>query len=162
VKLEDAIVLAATAHAGQSDRSGEPYIRHCLRVMERLAPDVEAMVVGVLHDVQEDTDVEIGSDDLTYTQFHALRLLTRRRDDYGGYEDYILRLIEPGPAGTLAARVKLADLEDNLARNHRLREPRRSMLRARYDAARRACASRLGPDPGPYATPPSVSQESQA
>lgn len=143
MNLEAAIVLAAQAHAGQTDQQNAPYIRHCLRVMERLAPDVNAMVVGVLHDLLEDTEATLTPDDLSYDQWHALQLLTKR--DGESYEDYIVRLCGPiQPPGRLARRVKLADLADNLARNHRLRDPKRSLLRARYEAAQRVIAKRDG------------------
>lgn len=37
--LERPIEIAAKAHEGQTDRGGAPYIRHCLRVMERMPVD---------------------------------------------------------------------------------------------------------------------------
>ena len=69
--LERAIALAATAHEGQTDKAGQPYVLHLLRVMvaqtmaqmmaqttgdmtER-APQ-PAMIAAVLHDIVEDTD----------------------------------------------------------------------------------------------------------
>jgi (p)ppGpp synthase/HD superfamily hydrolase len=52
--LEDAIALARTAHAGQTDKAGRPYIEHPLRVMRRLDSEHEQMA-AVLHDVLEDT-----------------------------------------------------------------------------------------------------------
>lgn len=144
MKLEEAIVVAAESHKGQTDQQGQPYIRHCLRVMEALAPELEAMVVGVLHDVVEDTETHITyfEGNLEYAQFHALRLLTRESDQ--NYEDYIARLMQPGPANTLACKVKLADLEDNLGRIHGLREPKRELLFNRYETARNIVARRLG------------------
>jgi (p)ppGpp synthase/HD superfamily hydrolase len=145
VKLEEAISVAAKAHMGQTDQQGQPYIRHCLRVMEALAPDVEAMVVGVLHDIVEDTETALdyfGGSALEYAQFHALRLLTRESDQT--YEDYIARMIEPGPPQALACKVKLADLEDNLGRINGLREPKRTLLVARYEAAHDILLRRLG------------------
>ncbi|HUP50107.1 MAG TPA: GTP pyrophosphokinase, partial [Thermoanaerobaculia bacterium] len=53
--LERAIMIAVQAHAGQVDKAGEPYILHPLRVMLKLTSD-EERIVGVLHDVVEDTD----------------------------------------------------------------------------------------------------------
>lgn len=139
--LEDAIVIAARAHAGQTDRQGAPYIRHCLRVMEAVAHDADAMVVAVLHDVLEDTDTDLNAiQGLGYAQVHALLLLTRDRLE--PYEDYIERLCETSPAGTLARAVKRADLADNLGRIDGLPEPKRSMLEARYEAAIEALRGR--------------------
>jgi guanosine-3',5'-bis(diphosphate) 3'-pyrophosphohydrolase len=53
--LERAIEIAAAAHAGQTDKGGEPYILHPLRVMFRMH-SVEEKIVAVLHDVVEDSN----------------------------------------------------------------------------------------------------------
>src|SRR5277367_2313821 len=52
--LEDAIALAVEAHRGQTEKAGQPYILHVLRVMFRCETEVER-IVAVLHDVVEDT-----------------------------------------------------------------------------------------------------------
>lgn len=54
--LEIAIRLAVNGHTGQHDKSGKPYILHPMRVMMAMET-VEEMIVGILHDVVEDTDV---------------------------------------------------------------------------------------------------------
>ena len=56
--LEKAIGIAATAHAGQLDKAGQPYILHPLRVMFRVEGEY-AQIAAVLHDVVEDTPVTI-------------------------------------------------------------------------------------------------------
>ena len=56
--LEDAIILASRSHAGQTDKLGEPYILHPIRVMSKLS-DQTTRIVAVLHDVIEDTTVTI-------------------------------------------------------------------------------------------------------
>ena len=50
--LDKAISIAARAHLGQTDRIGQPYILHPLRVMFRVHSQTE-MMVAVLHDVVE-------------------------------------------------------------------------------------------------------------
>lgn len=60
--LEDAIIMASRNHAGQTDKLGEPYILHPVRVMSKLS-DPAARIVAVLHDVIEDTTVTINQDD---------------------------------------------------------------------------------------------------
>ena len=47
--------IARQAHAGQVDKAGADYIEHPLRVMER-GENEEQKIVGVLHDVVEDSD----------------------------------------------------------------------------------------------------------
>ena len=108
--LEEAIALAARAHAGQCDRYGAPYILHPLRVMLRCS-DETARMVAILHDVLEDTPLTL--DDLRAQGYpppvlEALALLTRRTGE--PYDEYIERLA-PHP---LARHIKLADLEDNM------------------------------------------------
>lgn len=118
-KLEDAIALATDAHAyqvynGFDGRPGEPYILHPLRVMLAVPP--EARVVAVLHDVLEDTD-ESPIDIVDETEWAALLLLTRRKDNetYAAYIDRVRRA--EGEAGRLARIVKVADLRENLSHN---------------------------------------------
>ena len=55
--LDRAIQLAVRSHAGQADKSGLPYILHPLRVMDSLRGNTLDMVVAVLHDVIEDTEI---------------------------------------------------------------------------------------------------------
>ena len=52
--LEKAIRIAIEAHAGQKDKSGQPYILHPLRLMLHGQTEDER-ITGVLHDVVEDT-----------------------------------------------------------------------------------------------------------
>lgn len=108
--LEDAILLAAQAHHGQRDKNGQPYILHPLRVMFRLESETEK-IVGVLHDVVEDT--KYTRDDLrkmgySETILQALDGVTKREGE--SYADFVLR----AKANPVARKVKLADLEDNM------------------------------------------------
>jgi (p)ppGpp synthase/HD superfamily hydrolase len=105
-----AIRIACDAHAGQTDKAGEPYILHPLRVMQRFR-DNTARIVAVLHDVIEDSPYDIGF--LASQGFHqdildAVDALTRREDET--YEGFITRL----SANDTAVRVKIEDLKDNL------------------------------------------------
>ncbi|MBX3003669.1 MAG: phosphohydrolase [Anaerolineales bacterium] len=107
--LATAIQVALTAHAGQQDKAGRPYILHPLRLMLRMSTP-EDMIVAVLHDVVEDS--QITRADLERMGFaepilDALDALTHREEQ--SYEDYIAAIKQV----PLARRVKLADLEDN-------------------------------------------------
>lgn len=108
--LETAIKLATKAHEGQTDKGGQPYILHPLRVMEAMETDQER-ATAILHDVIEDTDttaadlLQAGIPEPVVT---AVIALTKRPGE--PYEDFVARC-----AGDPIARaVKVADLKDNL------------------------------------------------
>jgi (p)ppGpp synthase/HD superfamily hydrolase len=111
--LEQAIELAAVAHRGQVDKAGKPYILHPLRVMQHCAPDLDAMIVGVLHDTIEDTFVTeelLLEKGLAPHLVDAIHLLTRRPEDT--YKEFVERLAH----NRIARRVKIKDLEDNMSK----------------------------------------------
>ncbi len=61
-RVKRAFEIAAKAHEGQFRDSGEPYIQHPLAVVDILLsmkPDEDSIVVALLHDVLEDTDVNV-------------------------------------------------------------------------------------------------------
>ncbi len=131
--LADAIALAAEAHRTQLDKAGEPYVLHPLRVMLRLQTE-EERIVGVLHDVVEDTPV--GLDELRRRGYServiaAVDALTRRKG-LETYEAFVERLSED----PLATRVKISDLEDNMdLRRLPVVGPEEAERLARYRAA---------------------------
>ena len=107
--LERAIAIAATAHAGQVDKGGAPYILHPLKVMLRMST-LEERIVAVLHDVVEDCDISL--EDLRQEGFSeevltAIESVTKVPDE--SYEDFVERAAR-NPIGRV---VKLADLEEN-------------------------------------------------
>jgi (p)ppGpp synthase/HD superfamily hydrolase len=109
-QLDDALRLAVQAHAGQTDKAGQPYILHPLRLMMRMAIEAERLV-AVLHDVVEDSPATL--DDLRAAGFdeavvEAVDRLTRRETE--SYDEFIARIAPHD----LARRVKLADLQDNM------------------------------------------------
>lgn len=108
--LDKAIQIAVTAHRGQVDRGGEPYILHPMRVMIEQKGRTEK-ICAILHDVIEDTEVTF--EDLRREGFSeeviiALNALTKR--DGEAYEDYVGRVVQ----NPIAMRVKLMDLTDNM------------------------------------------------
>lgn len=108
-RLEQAICIAARAHEGQRDKGGAPYILHPLRVMLALTTLTDR-IVGVLHDVAEDTSVglhELQREGFEAPILDALDHLTRRENE--PYEVFIDRI----SSNPIARRVKIADLEDN-------------------------------------------------
>lgn len=108
--LEKAVQIAVDAHSGQKDKSGRPYIFHPLRVMHSVET-YEAKVIAILHDVAESGKVTF--DELLEYGIPKHLVITLRlmsRDKKLSYEDYIAQIAE----NPLAARVKIADLKDNL------------------------------------------------
>jgi len=108
--LERALQIAVQAHAGQKDKNGRTYILHPIRVMMG-CPSTEAQIVGLLHDVVEDTPVtfeELEAEGFSKPIMVGLRLLTH--DSQMPYEAYIDQ-IKTHP---IATEAKLADLQDNM------------------------------------------------
>lgn len=107
--LERAIAIAAKAHAGQVDKAGAPYMLHPLRVMLRLE-SADARIVGVLHDVVEDSDTtleDLRAEGFSEAVLAGLEAVTKRLGE--GYMDFVRRAAAD-PIGRL---VKVADLVDN-------------------------------------------------
>lgn len=109
MNLNDAIILAATAHRGQSDKGGAPYILHPLRVMLACATE-EQQIAAVLHDTIEDCAVSLDTvrDRFGTAVADAVDALTRREGE--AYEAFVERCA----ADPIARVVKLADLADNM------------------------------------------------
>ena len=109
--LQRAIEIATEAHAGQFDKSGKDYIGHPLRVME-MGRTEDEKIVGVLHDVVEDTDwtfEALAEEGFSKEVIDALRCVTKLSDNEN-YDDFIER-VKKNP---LAVAVKINDLTDNM------------------------------------------------
>ena len=109
-QLTHAINIAISAHGKQKDRNGQPYIGHCFRVMNA-GQTLEEKIVGVLHDVLEDTELTTG--DLLMEGFseevvNAVHALTKLYNE--SYHHYLKRV----KRYNVAIRVKLNDLTDNM------------------------------------------------
>lgn len=109
--LAKAIKIALTAHEGQTDKSGMPYAGHVMRVMQA-GRTIDEKIVGVLHDVVEDTEwtfERLLEEGFPPHIVDALRCVTKLSDDES-YDHFIER-IKPNP---LACAVKINDLTDNM------------------------------------------------
>ena len=108
--IDKALGLMAQAHAGQTDKSGEPYVLHPLRVMMRLSSPTER-IVALLHDVVEDSDISLqrlADEGFSVEVVDAVGALTKHPgEDYDAFIDRVSR--DP-----LAVRVKIADIQDNI------------------------------------------------
>lgn len=127
IDLQSAIGIAVKAHQGQTDKGGNPYILHPLRVMLSLETEKE-QIVGVLHDVVEDC-ADRGYDweylqaaGCTQEILDALYAVTKTKEEdnrlkLSDGEDRILAYLDfvaRAKANKIGARVKRADLIDNL------------------------------------------------
>lgn len=108
--IEKSLEMALRAHAGQKDKAGKAYILHPLRLMHRMDSE-EEMAVALLHDVIEDTDIteqDLLSEGVPPKVVAAVKCLTKQNGER--YDDFITRVSK----NNLAAKIKLADLEDNI------------------------------------------------
>ncbi|EAQ66579.1 hypothetical protein MED121_07840 [Marinomonas sp. MED121] len=114
-QIETALAIALKAHKGQLDKAGVTYILHPLRIMGKMLNDRER-VVAILHDVLEDsayTAKNLLDEGISSEVVDAVQALTKEADAKGNtmsYQDYLIKV----KANSLARKVKLADLEDNM------------------------------------------------
>lgn len=109
--LSKAINLAMQAHAGQVDKAGMPYAGHVMRVMQA-GRTIDEKIVGMLHDLVEDTDwtfEALLAEGFPTHIIDALRCVTKLSDDEP-YDAFIQR-VKTNP---LAVAVKINDLTDNM------------------------------------------------
>ncbi|WP_143305250.1 phosphohydrolase [Chitinophaga vietnamensis] len=109
--LSRAIEIAIDAHKNQVDKYGQPYIGHVFRVMQQGRTEDEK-ILGVLHDVVEDSDwtfEALAREGLAPHILEALRCVTKLSDEED-YEHFVNRTLQ----NRLACLVKLNDLTDNM------------------------------------------------
>lgn len=137
--------IATTAHEGQVDKAGEPYIGHPARVaalVRALGGDDDAVVAAWLHDVLEDTSwtaAALEEAGISVRVVEAVVALTRTRAVPA--QDYYANIrVRP-----LALVVKHADILDNLGETRlaALDQETQRRLRTKYALA----LSLLGIDP---------------
>jgi len=109
--LAKAIEIALKAHEGQVDKSGMPYAGHVMCVMQA-GRTIDEKIVGVLHDIVEDTDwtfEALLAEGFPAHIIDALRCVTKISEEEP-YEEFILRV----KSNPLAVAVKINDLTDNM------------------------------------------------
>lgn len=110
--IEKAIILVNELFKNITDKQGHPYIEHLYYVSNHLET-YEEKVVGLLHDVIEDT--YINEKVLLELKFpknivEAVSLLTRNKEI--SYDDYIDSIIQSN--NLLAIKVKKVDMMHNM------------------------------------------------
>ena len=100
--------IAYTAHHGQTDKCGVPYVFHPFHVAEQMTTEY-TVCAALLHDVIEDTYITADDIGKIFPQeiVNAVKALTH--DKGTPYEEYISGIM----SDPIAKAVKLADLEHN-------------------------------------------------
>ena len=124
--IDDTVALVTEAHAGQTDKAGEPYVDHVLRVFERTRKRLDTLGISIdaqdrdeilhaalLHDIVEDTDHTFDQlRDMGYADATVRRVqLLTREDDGRPYQEEIEEIAASGDLGAIV--IKLSDNEDN-------------------------------------------------
>lgn len=109
--LNNMLLLATTAHAGQYDRGGAPYILHPMKVMHYLkTTDEELMCIALGHDVIEDTKMtctDLAINGMSNRVINGIKDLTKQPGQtYDEYKEIVFQNED-------AMRVKLCDLRHN-------------------------------------------------
>lgn len=108
--LERAAKICLSVHAEQRDKAGNAYFMHPFRVAMNCDTD-EEKIIALLHDVMEEGDIDgdfLIRNGFSNSVVDAIISLTKKEEEE--YDDFIKRLA----FNSLARRVKIKDLEDNL------------------------------------------------
>jgi len=108
--IEKSLHIALRAYAGKTDKAGREYILHPLRVMAKMKTDLE-MSAALLHDVIEDSNItaeQLLAEGIPAEVVEAVVCLSKNENE--DYQDFVAR----AKKNKLAARVKIADIEDNI------------------------------------------------
>lgn len=109
--IDKSIIIVSKLFKGKKDKEGKPYLNHLYFVMNNVSL-YEEKVVGLLHDVIEDTPLNLC--DLEYLGYpkeivKSISILTHNKDI--SYEEYINRILKSNDK--TAIRVKYADMTHN-------------------------------------------------
>jgi len=124
--IDKAIAFALKAHTSQVDKTGQPYILHCLRVAAKFTGDREMYSAAVMHDVVEDSSITIAEiEDAFGSRVSGIvDGLTRRKG-----EVYLTGFIKRCNRDPLAKVIKTADILDNLEASRAIYLPEEERIR---------------------------------
>ena len=112
--LLKAVAMCAKAHQGQFDKSNVPYFFHPLTVAQNAInlgfDDENTIIVALLHDVAEDTDITIEEMTKEFGDEVGAALSLLNHDKAVPYMDYVNNLKD----NKIARAVKMADLTHNM------------------------------------------------
>lgn len=128
--LRQAIRMAVHYHAGQTDKSGKPYLGHVTRVgSDAMKFSVGTSIVGFLHDIVEDCDVTAQDlDQMGFPKFIVEAVVAITHLPNEPHADYMKRVM----ANALARRAKLCDFRDNASPDRFVGDGRDDVRNARY------------------------------
>ncbi|CAN5678615.1 bifunctional (p)ppGpp synthetase/guanosine-3',5'-bis(diphosphate) 3'-pyrophosphohydrolase [soil metagenome] len=152
--LRRAYVFSAFEHKGQVRHSGEPYLVHPLEVADQLADmklDVVAIAAGLLHDIVEDTHIEIDrirelfGPDVAHvvegvTKLGAISFSSSEERQAENFRKMLLAMVDD----IRVILVKLADRLHNMRTLHHLPEERRVKIAQETRDIYAPIANRLG------------------
>jgi len=106
-----ALDVALHAHMGQKDKQGQPYIFHPVAVAAQFT-DEDRQVVGLLHDVVEDTEITLKTLSFSFPDHivKAVDAITHRKGESN--DDYIRRC----SMNLIGTDVKRKDIAHNFGR----------------------------------------------
>lgn len=129
--LREATVTAVYQHFGQTDKNGDPYILHVMRVWHGVCSEsIETQVTALLHDIVEDTDFSLDDveEKFGFVVRNAVDALTKRKGE--NLDTYLDRVC----ANKIAMKVKRSDSSDNRNRLGAINDVEtRDRLRKKYD-----------------------------
>lgn len=131
---ERALSLIKVLFKDITDKEGEPYINHLLRVSEKLE-NKNTKIAGLLHDTIEDIDgfTEESLKELNINDeiISLIKIVTK--DDDIEYTDYITSVLDTN--NIEAIKIKYADMSDNfnVERLNKLSEQDKERLTRKYE-----------------------------
>ena len=133
--ITTATILATAAHSGAT-YAGRPYITHPIAVSKTVEAmvgyniDHPAVVVAMLHDVVEDSDVTLYDIDVMFGKdiADAVEAITKKPS-----EDYLSEYIPRVAFNSYATIVKIADLMENLSNTATLKPKNEAKYLAALD-----------------------------
>jgi len=112
--IKKAYKLAEKLHSGYRDRGGSPYFNHIKRVFKGVggfnAKPESLGIVALLHDIVEDTKINIREIEKVFGKEVSLAVKAITKKPSASYKSYLSNV----KSNRLAKIVKIADLKDNI------------------------------------------------
>jgi len=152
--IRDAYALAAEAHAGQTRASGQDYVTHTIEVATLLAElrlDTASIIVGLIHDVVEDTEISLADLEQRFggevativdgvTKLGKVQFRSATEQQVENYRKMLLSMAEDARV----ILVKLADRVHNMRTLEHLAENKRRRIALETREIYAPLAHRLG------------------